>query len=151
MIIKLTFNKGEHFSMFLFRILVCIAVSLLSTVVAFVVLPAVPHPSSSWHSPLLQAASEATEYDTAITEAKSILNRAAATKKEDPDLVINALQDLEKLMRQKCKAEPETAAKEILASLNGDWRLVFTTGTADTQNRIKGKINYFPLKVRTCE
>lgn len=133
--------------MFLFRILVCITVSLSSTVVAFVVQPTAPHPSASWHCPLLQAASEVTEYDTAIAEAKSMLYRAAETKKEDPDLVIDALQDLEKLMRQKCKAEPETAAKEMLANLNGDWRLVFTTGTADTQKRIKGKINYFPLKV----
>jgi hypothetical protein len=32
-----------------------------------------------------------------------------------------------------------------LEKLNGSWRLVFTTGTVDTQKKI-GKVNYFPLK-----
>jgi hypothetical protein len=87
----------------------------------------------------------AVDYDTDIANDLAILNRAAETKAEDPEAVINALEDLEKKMRQKCKAEP-AAAEEVLKNLNGDWRLVFTTGTADTQKRIKGKINYFPLK-----
>jgi hypothetical protein len=116
--------------MLLFRLLVfiCIAVSPCPTV-AFVVGPnprsfvrplqASPSPSSS-----------TTEYDTAIDEAKAILNRAAQTKREDPELVMNALQDLEKLMRQKAKADPKTA-DQILSSLNGNLRLVFTTGTKD--------------------
>jgi hypothetical protein len=116
-------------------------VSLCSTV-AFVVIPT---PRNSVRP--LQASPSTTEYDTAIYEAKDILNRAAETKREDPELVINALQDLEKLMRKKAKADPKTA-EEMLSCLNGDWRLVFTTGTADTQKKIQGKINYFPLKVR---
>eukprot|EP00586_Coscinodiscus_wailesii_P017840 CAMPEP_0172510276 /NCGR_PEP_ID=MMETSP1066-20121228/227571_1 /TAXON_ID=671091 /ORGANISM="Coscinodiscus wailesii, Strain CCMP2513" /LENGTH=271 /DNA_ID=CAMNT_0013289173 /DNA_START=125 /DNA_END=941 /DNA_ORIENTATION=+ len=86
------------------------------------------------------------DYDDAIAEAKTILNRAVETKKEDPVEVYTALENLEKLMRKKCKAEPETAASEILANLNGSWRLVFTTGTKDTQKKIGAKINYFPIK-----
>ena len=50
--------------------------------------------------------------------------------------------------RVKRKAEPEKAAQEVLDNLTGDWRLIFTTGTKDTQDRFKAKINYFPLKVR---
>ena len=39
------------------------------------------------------------DYDEPINEAKLILNRAAETKNEDPELVLSALEDLEKLMR----------------------------------------------------
>jgi hypothetical protein len=136
--------------MLLFRLVVfiCIAVSPCPTV-AFVVGPTprslvcpLQASSSSSSSP------STTEYDTAIDEAKAVLNRAAETKREDPELVMNALQDLEKLMRQKAKADPKTA-EQMLSSLNGNWRLVFTTGTKDTQKKIQGKINYFPLKVRS--
>merc|ERR1711884_9282 len=52
---------------------------------------------------------EANEYDEAILEAKEILKTAAETKSEEPTLVIEALSNLEKLMRQKCKAEPSYA------------------------------------------
>jgi len=33
-----------------------------------------------------------------------------------------------------------------LENLNGNWRLIFTTGTKSTQERFKRKINYFPFK-----
>merc|ERR1712083_1094801 len=33
----------------------------------------------------------------------------------------------------------------MLSALDGAWRLVFTTGTVDTQKRV-GAINYFPIK-----
>jgi hypothetical protein len=135
--------------MLLFRLVVfiCIAVSPCPTV-AFVVGPT----PRSLVCPLQASSSSpppsTTEYDTAIDEAKAVLNRAAQTKREDPELVMNALQDLEKLMRQKAKADAKTA-EQMLSSLNGNWRLVFTTGTKDTQKKIQGKINYFPLKVRS--
>ena len=37
--------------------------------------------------------------DAKIISLQSILNRASKTKKEDPDLVMNTLEDLEKKMR----------------------------------------------------
>mmetsp|Transcript_30128 Transcript_30128/g.44645 ORF Transcript_30128/g.44645 Transcript_30128/m.44645 type:complete len:290 (+) Transcript_30128:77-946(+) len=86
------------------------------------------------------------EYDEPIGEAIALLNKAADTKKEDPEIVFGALTDLEKLMRMKRKAEPDTAAAAVLSNLNGDWRLIFTTGTEDTQKKIGAKINYFPIK-----
>lgn len=39
------------------------------------------------------------DYDEPIAEAKIILNRAVDSKKEDPELVFKALEDLEQLMR----------------------------------------------------
>ena len=50
------------------------------------------------------------------------------------------------IFREKAKAEPQ-AAEEVLSNLNGEWRLIFTTGTQETQKKIKAKINYFPIKV----
>ena len=75
--------------------------------------------------------------------------RAAETKKEDSDDVIAALLDLEKLMRQKNKEDP-TYSDATLQNLAGNgngasWRLIFTTGTIDTQKKT-GRINYFPIK-----
>ena len=39
---------------------------------------------------------------------------------------------------------------DTLANLNGAWRLIFTTGTIDTQKKLGRKINYFPLKAAQC-
>ena len=103
---------------------------------------------------LLSASKAATEDDAtsamtaAIDEAMAILCRAAESKSEDSDVVVAALLDLEKLMRQKYKQDPSVAdaTLEALAGNGGaSWRLVFTTGTIDTQKR-SGRINYFPLK-----
>lgn len=52
--------------------------------------------------------------------------------------------DLEKQMRQLAKNDDNVACA-MRDGLNGDWRLIFTTGTAKTQQKY-GKINYFPLK-----
>jgi flagellar motility protein MotE (MotC chaperone) len=79
-----------------------------------------------------------------ISEYETILERAAETKKEDSDSVGEALTSLEKIMRKAAKEDP-TVATNMLKQLNGDWRLVFTTGTAKTQERF-GKITYFPIK-----
>ena len=95
------------------------------------------------------AASTTAEYDEKIASCKDVLVRTVETKAEDPDIVLQALEDLEKLMRQKRKEEPETAAQEVLDNLTGSWQLVFTTGTKSTQDRFKAKINYFPIKVHT--
>jgi hypothetical protein len=87
--------------------------------------------------------------DASIDEAKAILVRAAETKAEDSDAVVAALVDLEKFMRTKHKEEAgqSDATLEALSG-NGDggsWRLIFTTGTINTQQRT-GRINYFPIK-----
>jgi hypothetical protein len=79
-----------------------------------------------------------------ISEYEATLERAAETKKEDSDTVGEALTGLEKLMRKAAK-EDQTVATTMLKQLHGDWRLVFTTGTAKTQERF-GKISYFPIK-----
>ena len=42
---------------------------------------------------------EVNEYDEEIVEAKNLLEQAAETKSEDPELVIDALSNLERLMR----------------------------------------------------
>jgi len=93
------------------------------------------------------------EYDKPIEEALSVLYTAAETRAEDSDKVYNALVDLEKLQRQKRKAEASVSddyptAKSMLQNLKGEWRLIFTTGTQETQNKLGGgRINYFPIKV----
>jgi len=84
------------------------------------------------------------DVDADIASDLEILNRAADTKQEDSAKVFEALTDLEKKMRQKAKEDP-TVATTMLEQLNGDWRLIFTTGTVDTQKKM-GKINYFPIK-----
>ena len=66
------------------------------------------------------------EYQSSIDSCNAMLTRAAMTKDEDPDQVFEALSNLEKLMREKCKAEAD-AAQRVLDNLNGSWRLVFST------------------------
>lgn len=82
--------------------------------------------------------------DMTTEDCLAILDRAAATRAEDSDTVLQALTRLEKLQRQN-----KNAAADILSYLPGSWQLVFTTGTANTQQKY-GKINYFPLKAVQC-
>jgi len=89
----------------------------------------------------------ANDYDAPIQESLELLYRTAETKAEDPDEVFLALSDLEKLMKKKRKAEPSTTPADMLANLDGNWRLVFTTGTAEKQKK-SGKVNYFPLNAQ---
>ena len=89
--------------------------------------------------------SAVTEFDDEINECIKILNSAANTKSEDPEEVVTALEDLEQLARKKAKADP-SFAQDVLTNLNGSWRLIFTTGTKTTQDRIQKTVNYFPIK-----
>jgi len=86
-----------------------------------------------------------TVYDEDISKADSILRKAAVDKSTSPDEVIEQLLNLEKLMRQKNKLDEGATSRDTIRNLNGAWRLVFTTGTINTQKKI-GKINYFPIK-----
>mmetsp|Transcript_43862 Transcript_43862/g.53053 ORF Transcript_43862/g.53053 Transcript_43862/m.53053 type:complete len:296 (-) Transcript_43862:274-1161(-) len=96
------------------------------------------------------AASASTQdYDEAISSARSVLLEAAETKSTEGDKVVDALLTLEKTVRSKAKEDP-TVAEDLLQSLNGAWRLVFTTGTVDSQKKYGGRINYFPVKAAQC-
>ena len=87
---------------------------------------------------------ELVRVDKEISMVKECLY-AAARKEAEPKDVISALLSLEKLMRRRNKLDAGKTSVETKAALNGSWRLIFTTGTTDTQNKI-GKINYFPIK-----
>ena len=92
-----------------------------------------------------QSSAATAELDDQINGCLALLNSAADTKTEDPEAVVTALESLEQLARQKAKADP-TFATDVLTNLNGSWRLIFTTGTKQTQDRIRKTVNYFPVK-----
>ncbi len=124
-----------------------LALSSLVAVEAFV--------SPTWSFARISALSATTETDSTedifaqMEASKQILYRAAETKQEDPDTVIDALLDLEKLSRKANKADPSLAEATLKNLSEGgvNWRLIFTTGTVETQRKLGDtKINYFPLK-----
>ena len=83
--------------------------------------------------------------ESEIVAAVQVLERAAETKSEDPEAVLTQLLALEKLMRARNAFDGDATSRETFEMLDGSWRLIFTTGTIDTQKKI-GKINYFPIK-----
>jgi len=95
------------------------------------------------------AKQEAVDQRTIQEEIESniaVLTRAADTKQEDSDEVYEALVNLEQQMRTAAKLD-DSLAVQMLEQLTGEWRLIFTTGTANTQKRRGGqRINYFPIK-----
>ena len=88
-----------------------------------------------------------TASDVEIQQAKDLLCRAAETKLENPDKVLDALSSLEKNCKLKFKEDPNAFAKDIMENISGEWRLIFTTGTKERQQKSGGRVNYFPLKV----
>lgn len=88
--------------------------------------------------------------DESIESNRTVLVNAATTKRENPDDVIESLLSLEKLMRKRNAADGGLTGNAVLGNLNGAWRLIFTTGTIDTQKKIGKKINYFPIKAAQC-
>ncbi|EED95655.1 predicted protein [Thalassiosira pseudonana CCMP1335] len=92
------------------------------------------------------ATSTAASSSTEIQEAAQLLYRAAETKLENPDRVLDALELLEKDAKQQFKANPAAFSQDILNNISGDWRLIFTTGTKERQQKSGGRVNYFPLK-----
>lgn len=113
------------------RHLVC---ALLLSVVRPFLLPPPPAPS---------LALRATRED--IASRRGVLLEASRTRTKDPQAVVDALEQLEKLMRVANKEDGGATALATIRALDGGWRLVFTTGTADTQKKV-GRVNYFPLK-----
>jgi len=80
-----------------------------------------------------------------ITIVRDLLVKASNKEIEDTNSIVESLLKLEKLMRKKNILDENITSEETLKSLNGSWKLIFTTGTVDTQKKI-GRINYFPLK-----
>ena len=111
---------------------------------AFGVAPLTTTRSLATTTVVLHSTASPTNVQAEIDSKLGLLKSAAETKQEDSDTVVAALLDLEKLSRQAAKLD-ESYAKEMLKNLNGSWRLIFTTGTVNTQKKM-GKINYFPLK-----
>lgn len=98
----------------------------------------------AWRGTRCASAVETTDNSSTISEAKTLLMRAAETRTESSDDVVSALLSLEKACRKRGRNEPET--NELMQTkLDGAWRLVFTTGTIDTQ-KLTGSIKYFPVK-----
>jgi hypothetical protein len=105
-------------------------------------------PSTASSLPASIGSSNSETDDSVIQDTLALLTRAAETKTENSDDVVAALLDLEKLMRQKNKQDPtvaETTLQALAGQGGGSWRLIFTTGTVNTQQRT-GRINYFPIK-----
>ena len=139
-----------------------ILLSIFGVSVAFVAPTTTTRTSLLQHHPPTQALSSLSstttpqssdvveeESKSAIAQAKQILVQAANDKTVDSDTVVGALLDLERLMRQANKADPsqsDATLEALSSSGNGaSWRLIFTTGTVDTQKRT-GRINYFPIQ-----
>ena len=80
------------------------------------------------------------------TAALDVCRKAAREKTEDPEAVCDALLQVEQQMRAAAKDDGGALSRATLDSLDGAWRLVFTTGTIDTQSKLGRKINYFPLR-----
>lgn len=97
-------------------------------------------------SALFLSSTTTTSPAVAIQEAKELLCRAAETKLENPEKVLNALSSLEKNCKLKFKEDPESFSKDIMDNISGEWRLIFTTGTKERQEKSGGRVNYFPLK-----
>jgi len=85
------------------------------------------------------------QLDVLINNDLNILYKASQRKVEDTESVVLSLESLEKSMRLRNKLDEGKTSQETLSYLSGSWRLIFTTGTADTQKKF-GRVNYFPLK-----
>ena len=79
-------------------------------------------------------------------ESDRTLRRAAETKNEESDAVVDALLGLEQSCKERSRAEGASAGAAIADKLTGAWRLVFTTGTVSRQKRTGARVNYFPVK-----
>ena len=88
---------------------------------------------------------EIIKVNSEIDTIKGLLIKASNKEVDDTDSIVDGLLKLEKLMRKRNTYDENKTSQETLNNLNGAWRLIFTTGTVNTQKKI-GRINYFPLK-----
>ena len=77
-----------------------------------------------------------------------MLRRAAETKNEESDAVVDALLGLEQSCKERSRAEGASAGAAIADKLTGAWRLVFTTGTVSRQKRTGRARELFPRQGR---
>ena len=95
--------------------------------------------------PLISAGASCADFRSELQSARELLVQASVTKAENQEAVCDALESMEQNMRKLCKEDPSEAAK-VRENLNGSWRLIFTTGTKETQKKWGRKVSYFPLK-----
>jgi hypothetical protein len=141
---------------FIFLLLLCATVATLC--VAWI--PPVPHsirypraPTTALRCSAEAADAKATEVatqskeelDQEIAACLSLLTEAATTKQVDSDVVYDRLLQLEQCSRQRSRID-DAYTQALLEQLTGAWQLIFTTGTASTQQTWQRKINYFPIK-----
>jgi len=69
--------------------------------------------------------------------ALETLAQSALTREEEPEAVFDAIRVLE-------KARKEVDGSNFEKQLTGSWRLVYTTGTKQTEGEV-GRINYVPI------
>lgn len=105
------------------------------------------NPGEVWESYKAVVAAT-TEYKAApsVDSALALCRVAATSREADPDTVCEAMLTVEKGMRDTAKADGGALSRSTLQSLDGAWRLVFTTGTVDMQSKLGRKIDYFPLR-----
>lgn len=127
-----------------------LAATLLPAVMSFTLGPAIAPRRLTAARSSGAACTASTDADVpAAAQMETLLRTcrsAAETKAEDSDIVVDALLGLEKLARSVSKEDDGQLSRETLAKLDGSWRLVFTTGTIDTQQKTGRRINYFPIK-----
>ena len=89
---------------------------------------------------------EIIKVNSEIDTIKELLIKASNKEVDDTDSIVDSLLKLEKLMRKKNTYDDNKTSQDTFNNLNGAWRLVFTTGTVNTQKKLGGRINYFPIK-----
>ena len=92
------------------------------------------------------AAERAFAADVTAESALALCRAAVDNRDVEPEAVCEALLTVEKAYRAAAKTDGGELSRATLKSLDGAWRLVFTTGTVETQSKIGRKINYFPLR-----
>jgi len=75
--------------------------------------------------------------DEERTQALALLATSALERETEPEEVFNAIRLLE-------KAKDAAGDSGFAEKLTGDWRLIYTTGTAKTEKEV-GRINYVPI------
>ena len=79
------------------------------------------------------------DYDTLL--------QTVETKAVHPDEAYASMLRLEKKSYREVRTQSQDTAQRMASNLEGDWRPIFSTGTAITQNRLGGRrVNYFPIK-----
>jgi len=105
------------------------------------------NPGEVWESYKAVVAASTEYKDAPSVDSALALCRVAATSREaDPDTVCEAMLTVEKGMRDAAKDDGGELSRSTLQSLDGAWRLVFTTGTVEMQSKLGRKVDYFPLR-----